>query len=162
MSIPKINILIVDDEPAIRLSLTYIFTRLGHTVQSAEDGFTALFAMTQYIPDIMITDLNMPGMSGFRLLAIVRRRFPQIHTIAMSGAYSGSSTSELVFADAYHEKGSGPKELLEMVERMSGAEVLQREPMMPPPRISMPAPASSRVLPYRRPFSLKRPSRPAV
>src|ERR1700747_2682690 len=83
------KLLIVDDDPSLRMSLSHIFTEWGYSVRSAEDGFSALFEIRQEIPDIILSDLNMPGMSGFEFLSVVRRRFPEIHVIAMSGAFSG-------------------------------------------------------------------------
>jgi hypothetical protein len=68
------------------------------------------------VPDILITDLNMPGMSGFELLAVVRRRFPSIHTIAMSGAFCGNEVPSGVAADAFYQKGSSVGSLLRMME----------------------------------------------
>ena len=53
----------------------------------AEDGFSALAEIRKEVPDILLSDLNMPRMSGFELLSVVRRRFPSIRTIAMSGAF---------------------------------------------------------------------------
>jgi CheY-like chemotaxis protein len=108
----KIKILIVDDDDALRTSLSSIFTTFGHTVRSAEDGFSALVEIRRSIPDVLISDLNMPGMSGFELLSVVRRRFPQIQTIAMSGAFSGEGLQLGVAADAFYEKGKGLGALL--------------------------------------------------
>jgi CheY-like chemotaxis protein len=85
----KRKLLIVDDEVSLRSSLSQIFTTFGYSVRSAEDGFSALAAMRNEIPDILLSDLNMPGMSGFELLSVVRRRFPAIQVIAMSGAFFG-------------------------------------------------------------------------
>jgi CheY-like chemotaxis protein len=82
----KAQLLIVDDEPSIRMSLAQIFTASGHNVRSAADGFSALYEIRRGIPDILLSDLNMPGMSGFELLSVVRRRFPAIQVIVMSGA----------------------------------------------------------------------------
>jgi len=65
MPIGQITLLIVDDEPSIRMSLSQIFTGSGHRVRSAADGFSALSEIRQGIPDILLSDLNMPGMSGF-------------------------------------------------------------------------------------------------
>src|SRR5271154_6961265 len=87
----KIKILIVDDDDALRTSLSSIFTTFGHTVRSAEDGFSALVEIRRSIPDVLISDLNMPGMSGFELLSVVRRRMPGIYVIASSGAFTGNS-----------------------------------------------------------------------
>lgn len=59
----------------------------GYKVAEAEDGLEAIVFISQSIPDVVVSDLNMPRMSGFELLSEVQRRFPQIVTIAMSGAY---------------------------------------------------------------------------
>ena len=73
----KINLLVVDDEPSIRMLMSHIFSQLGHRVRTAEDGFSALLEIRQEVPDVILSDLNMPGMSGFELLSIVRCRFHQ-------------------------------------------------------------------------------------
>lgn len=61
----------------------------GYDVVAAEDGFRALSQLRKKLPDVVLSDLDMPGMSGFELLSVMRRRFPQISTVAMSGAYVG-------------------------------------------------------------------------
>jgi CheY-like chemotaxis protein len=116
---PKINLLIVDDNAPLRSSLSQIFTTLGHTVRSVEDGFSALFEIRQQAPDILLSDLNMPGMSGFELLSVVRRRFPAIQVIAMSGAFAGEGLQLGVAADAFYEKGTGLGCLLRIVHDMA-------------------------------------------
>ena len=118
----KVKLLIVDDEPATRMSLSYIFTELGYSVRSAEDGFSALFQIRQEIPDVILSDLNMPGMSGFEFLSVVRRRFPAIHAIAMSGAFSGDGIQPGVAADAFYEKATGLDSLLQSVEAVTNPE----------------------------------------
>jgi hypothetical protein len=54
----------------------------------------------------------MPHMSGFELLSVVRRRFPQILVVAMSGAYRGNSVPGGVIADAFYAKGMASLEIL--------------------------------------------------
>ena len=81
----RLRLLVVDDEPSLRRSFSLVFHQLGYDVRSAEDGFSALSEMRKEIPDILLSDLNMPGMSGFELLSVVRRRFPAVPVIAMSG-----------------------------------------------------------------------------
>jgi len=117
----KARLLIVEDEPTTRMLLTQIFVALGHSVQSAGDGFAALELMRNGTPDILLSDLNMPGMSGFELLSIVRRKSPEIYVIATSGAFTGGGVPNGIAADAFHEKASGLRYLFEMVK--AGARV---------------------------------------
>ncbi len=102
----KTKMLIVDDEPSTRLLMSHIFRELGYEVRTAEDGFAALVEIRQDCPDMILSDLNMPGMSGFELLSVVRRRFPAIRVVAMSGAFSGDAVQPGVAADAFYEKAT--------------------------------------------------------
>jgi CheY-like chemotaxis protein len=115
----RVKLLIVDDEVSIRTSLSLIFSELGYCVRSAGDGYSALLEIQQELPDILLSDLNMPGMSGFELLSVVRRQLPAIHVIAMSGALSGTCVPPGVAADAFFPKGTGPALLIKIVDAMT-------------------------------------------
>lgn len=108
----KVKLLVVDDEIAIRTSLSHIFADLQYAVRTAEDGLSALLDIENVVPDVLLSDLNMPIMSGFDLLVEVRRRFPAIRVIAMSGAFSGVEIPNGVAADAFYEKGTSIASLL--------------------------------------------------
>lgn len=117
----KYRILIVDDEESIRDSRALLLRASGYEVRTAEHGFDALLQLkASETPDLIISDLNMPHMSGFEFLSVLRRRFPQIPVIASSGAYhSGDLVPGGIIADAFHVKnGSGPSLLLEMVANL--------------------------------------------
>jgi len=103
---PKIKLLIVDDDPSIVVLLSQIFTELGHSVRSAQDGLAAFVDIRQDMPDVILSDLNMPGMSGFEFLSVVRRRFPTIYVIAMSGAFLGDGLQAGIAADHFYEKAT--------------------------------------------------------
>ena len=122
MPLVKAKLLIVDDEPLIRLSMSHALAEIGFEVRCADDGIAALGAIRQAMPDILITDLNMPGMSGFELLSVVRRRLPYLQTIAMSGSFSGNEVPSGVAADAFYQKGSSLGALLQMIGTLSQAE----------------------------------------
>jgi len=109
------RLLIVDDEPSIRSSLSQALAELGFSIRTAEDGFSALREIRLQVPEILISDLNMPSMSGFELLSVVRRRFPDMRSIAMSGAFSGDEVPSGVAADAFYQKGSSVGALLQMI-----------------------------------------------
>jgi CheY-like chemotaxis protein len=114
---PKHEILIVEDEAAVRDSLALLLQSSGYHVTTAIHGFDALLHLKIKPPAVVISDLNMPQMSGFEFLSVVRRRFPQVSVIAMSGAYqSGAAVPGGVIADAFYAKGrSNPEALLHMV-----------------------------------------------
>lgn len=119
------RMLIVDDDAVFCEIADQLFSSLGYTVRCAEDGFEALAMMKEAPPDIIICDLNMPRMSGFELLSIVRRRFPQIPIIAMSGEYVGAEWPEGVIADTYLQKGEHSPEVLVSKIR----ELLEKSPL---------------------------------
>jgi CheY-like chemotaxis protein len=119
MPTAKISLLIVEDDLSICKSLSILLAESGYKVRSTADGFSALVEMRSDIPDILLSDLNMPGMSGFELLSVVRRRFPAIKVIAMSGAFSGDGVPPGVAADAFYEKGTNLGSLLQIVEAMT-------------------------------------------
>ena len=115
------DILIVDDNAILRSTLSLIFTRAGYRVRCAGDGFSALAEMRCALPEILLSDLNMPGMSGFELLSVVRRRFSQIRVIAMSGAFQQDHVPESVAADAFYRKGRSPAALLALADHLCGS-----------------------------------------
>jgi len=104
---PKlVNLLVVDDDAQVRMAICCVLAELGYHVRSAKEGFSALAEIREQCPDIIVSDLNMPGMSGFELLSVVRRRFPSIRTIAMSGTFSDDGRQPGVSADAFYQKGA--------------------------------------------------------
>jgi len=109
------TLLIVDDEPAIRTTLSQVLAEIGYSVRSAQNGFSALAEIRKEIPDIILSDLNIPGMCGFEFLSVVRRRFPSIWTIAMSVAFSGEEVASGIAADDFYQKGSGIRSLLQII-----------------------------------------------
>ena len=112
------RVLVVDDQLGIRTSISLVLTEFGYSVRSAEDGNSALNAIRQENPDILISDLTMPGMSGRELLTHVRRLFPTIMVIATSGSFSSKEVPASILADALYLKGSGVSSLLELLRAL--------------------------------------------
>ena len=82
---PPCSILIVDDEPGIRELLTMILEAAGHSVVVAEDGMEAPKVMASRAIDVVITDLLMPERDGLEFITEVRKKYPAVKIIAMSG-----------------------------------------------------------------------------
>lgn len=61
------RVLVVDDEPAIRALIRSTLERAGHTILEAEDGPTALGAARTQLPDLVLLDLALPGLSGLEV-----------------------------------------------------------------------------------------------
>jgi CheY-like chemotaxis protein len=113
----KHQILVVDDDPSVRETIATLLMSAGYDVLVAEDGFGALLQLRKLLPDVIISDLNMPRMSGFEFLSIVRCRFPEILTIAMSGACRNDEFPPGVIADALYPKGENVSNLFRMNSR---------------------------------------------
>jgi CheY-like chemotaxis protein len=109
------KLLVVDDDPVLRTVIGCTFTEAGYLVRTAADGVSALAEMRRDTPDVLLSDLNMPGMSGFELLSEVRRCFPDIRTIAMSSAFSDEMVPSGVTADRFYPKASGMGVLLRLI-----------------------------------------------
>ena len=110
------SLLIVDDDPVIRTTMSLCLNEIGYSVRTAEDGLHGLIAIGNEAPEMLLTDLNMPRMSGYELLAQVHRQFPAVQTIAMSGTFYGDEVPSGVLADAFFQKGSSIRALLKILE----------------------------------------------
>ena len=66
------KVLVVDDEPAIRLLLQAILAQEGHDVETAADGIEGLAAVQAEMPDVVLLDLAMPHMDGWHFLEELR------------------------------------------------------------------------------------------
>jgi two-component system, cell cycle sensor histidine kinase and response regulator CckA len=85
-SASKATVLVVDDEPAVLMITARTLTRSGHRVLEARDGGEALALVNQLgPPDLVLTDLTMPGMGGVELGRQLRERWPALPILFMSG-----------------------------------------------------------------------------
>jgi len=78
------RILIVDDEANARTALAELLRDEGYAVETAADGFKALPKLEEFAPDVVVTDLKMPGLSGLELLQKVRERDAECVVIVMT------------------------------------------------------------------------------
>jgi CheY-like chemotaxis protein len=81
----SVSVLIVEDEPLVRELLAFVLSDEGFRVRTAGDGCAALAAVEEEHPDVVLTDLMMPHMDGYELIARLRRgRLVQRGIIVMS------------------------------------------------------------------------------
>ena len=124
----RFRILVVDDQYLIRETARQMLEGGGYEVLTAADGLDGLHALSRSLPDLIISDLNMPRMSGFEFLAVVRERFPHIATIALSGEYITNGNPSGVLADAFFQKGHyTPKELCGEVAKLLAVSPIRSE-----------------------------------
>ena len=117
------RILVVDDEAAILSALRQVLARSGHDVATAASGPEALEKLVPFAPDIVLSDLRMPGMNGAELHTQVRRRWPFALRIILSGfadlASMASAINEGEVCRFISKPWDGPQ-LVETLERLLG------------------------------------------
>jgi CheY-like chemotaxis protein len=114
------RVLVADDSPVVRELVTEILTGAGLVVEQAVDGADALEAILHSEPDLVLSDVEMPRMNGFDLLAEVRRRTQRLPIIMLStrGSVEDRKRATRLGANAYLVKTQFHSEsLLEVVRR---------------------------------------------
>lgn len=91
------RILVIDDEEFVRFTTEVVLTKAGHEITTAENGKVGLTEARQNTYDLVLTDIIMPEMEGLEAIRILRKEFPELPIIAMSG---GGRTGNLDFLDA--------------------------------------------------------------
>lgn len=116
----KLRVLVADDSPVVRELVSEILRGAGLLVEQAEDGAAALDSVQQAEPDLLISDVEMPRMNGFDLLAEVRRRTQRLPVVMLStrGSIEDRKRATRLGANAYLVKTDFHSEnLLEVVRR---------------------------------------------
>lgn len=92
------SILVVDDEPVTRAMLQGLLAEAGYDAVVADDGADALFLLGRRQFDLVVSDLRMPLLDGFKLLEIVRSKGPRTPVIVVAGAAGGAEQQARVLA----------------------------------------------------------------
>jgi CheY-like chemotaxis protein len=116
----KRNVLLVDDETLLLMLLKEIITQLGYNPILAANGHQALEKLSQTTVDLVITDVQMPGLSGIELLQRVKAMQPEIPVLLLSGS---NPVAIQKAADRYHADAFLPKpfkfaQLTENIQRL--------------------------------------------
>jgi len=124
-----VKILLVDDETAILDTLEILFRGEGYEVAVADSGPKALAALEDERPDIVLTDIRMPGATGLEVLAQARDVDPEMPVILMTAQASLQSAVRAVNEGAYYylQKPFANDELLAICKRAAEARELKVE-----------------------------------
>ncbi len=113
------RVLVVDDEPNARSALAELLRGEGYTVETAADGFKALAKTAELDPDVVLTDLKMPGMDGIELMQKLRSQDPDVSVLVMTafGAVETAVRAMQQGATSYLTKPINLDELLLVLDR---------------------------------------------
>ncbi len=114
------RILVVDDEPAIRELLAETLNSSGFHTSTAKDGSEAIRHVRANPVDLMITDLVMEGAEGIELIRTLRKDYPQLKIIAISGTFGTDilNAARALGADATLRKPLSQEDLLSSIEAL--------------------------------------------
>ena len=121
-------ILVVDDEPSILLFVTKILEARSHTVITAKDGLAAVSLATDRVPDVVVLDLNLPGIDGYEVCRRLKsteatRSIPIIMMTADYATVEDAGRGTDVGADEYVVKPFLKEVFVHNVERLLAKQV---------------------------------------
>ncbi len=102
------RLLVIDDEKFVADSLAMILQGDGHEAVAVYDGTSALETLKSFVPDCVISDVIMPGLSGIEVCSLIEEKHPNCQILLFSGQ---ASTSELV------EKARGEGHMWELLPK---------------------------------------------
>lgn len=95
------RVMVVDDDAETLALLREVVAKEGYQVETAEDAETALRRLAEWQPDLVITDIHMPGMDGLALLAAIREKAPDILVILLTAYGSLKTAVDAIKAGAF-------------------------------------------------------------
>ena len=117
-----LRVLVVDDHELTRCTLKIALEFQSHIklVGVASNGREAMALVQQHQPDLVVLDLHMPIMDGWKTSQEIKRKYPQIKIVAYSAADGGKAKAQANGAviDAFCEKGACTKSLLETIRKI--------------------------------------------
>jgi CheY-like chemotaxis protein len=115
---PDVQVLVVDDEPDIRATVSAMLTGEGYRVREATNGADALRAIASETPDLILLDMRMPVLDGWGFAHELRRSGHRIPIVVMTAARDSARWASEIAASAFLAKPFGYDDLLRAVERV--------------------------------------------
>ncbi len=116
----KNTILIVDDDPDIRLFLEFSLKRAGYNVLQAANGAKALDVLKEHTPDLIATDAMMPVLDGDGLIRAVKAEatLNRIPIVMLTGKDSEQAAEGVAGPDAYMRKPFTAPDILALIQKL--------------------------------------------
>src|SRR5208282_5601317 len=122
----SIRLLLADDHPVVRKGVRAVLSRFPHleVVGEAADGRQALSQVRELKPDILLTDLEMPQMTGLAVTEVLRKEMPQVKVLILSMHRNTETVLRILKAGArgYVLKEAPPEELVQAIETVESGE----------------------------------------
>ncbi len=121
------RILIIDDDVTLRQALTKHLEQAGHEVRQAAEGDAGIRAYERHAADVVIVDIFMPGQGGLQTIGRLRREWPPVKIVAMSGVKSAGAIdvgghAVALGADRFLTKPFEAATLVALVSALLGAQ----------------------------------------
>lgn len=122
----NVKVLIVDDNAEFLAMLAEFLSNNNYNVVACDSGSEALTKFNEFIPDIVLTDIVMPGFDGIELLLKLRTINPEVRVIVMSGGNRGHADTYLHMADKLGANAvlNKPFELTELLKQVKKIETI--------------------------------------
>jgi len=113
---PELRVLVVDDEPDIRATVSAMLEAEGYDVIEATNGAEALEAMEAAAPDLVLLDMRMPVLDGWGFASELRRRGHSVPIVVMTAARDAAHWASEIAASTFIAKPFGFDDLITAVE----------------------------------------------
>jgi len=117
---PSTKLLIIDDEEAARYGISRALASQGYELAEAENGLAALSRIEEFRPDVIVSDINMPGMDGIALLRHVNQK-PEPPLVVLITAYGSEQVAIEALRSGAHNYVSKPFDVEELRLVVAGA-----------------------------------------
>lgn len=136
----KIRVLIIDDHPLFRQGIRWSLEEVGdmEVVGEAENGQEAIKLAERLMPDVVLVDINLPGLNGLEVARVIKRREPRVAMIVLSVYEDDEQLFQAikVGAAAYSSKDVHPTALLSMIRDVSRGRYLINESVLAKPHVA--------------------------
>src|SRR6266511_1085400 len=135
----RTRVLIIDDHPLFRQGIRWSLEEIGdmEVIGEAENGQEAIKLAERTLPDVVLVDINLPGLNGLEVARVIKRRDPRIAMIVLSVDEDDQLFQAIkVGAAAYSSKDVHPNDLLSMIREVARGRYLINESVLAKPHVA--------------------------